>query len=141
MSTPFQVCVDCDDPHLLARFWAEALGYEVEDHADLVARMLEAGAATEADTAVVDGRRVWRDAAACRNTSGDGRPRLLFQRVPEPKTVKNRVHLDLHVGPDRRDAEVERLAAMGARRIGEGSQGPYSWVVMADPEGNELCVA
>jgi hypothetical protein len=141
VSTAFQICVDCDDPHLLARFWAAALAYEVEDHAELVARMLAAGVATEADTAVVGGKRVWRDAAACCDTSGDGRPRLLFQRVPEPKTVKNRVHLDIHVGPDGRDAEVERLAALGARRIGEGQQGPHSWVVMADPEGNELCVA
>ena len=141
MSTPFQIAVDCADPHLLARFWADALGYEVEDHTGIVSQVLAAGLATEADTAVVDGRRVWRDAAACRDASGDGRPRLLFQRVPEPKAGKNRLHLDLHVGPERRHAEVERLEARGARRIGEGTQGPNSWVVMADPEGHEFCVA
>ena len=141
MSTPFQIAVDCADPHLLARFWAEALGYELEDHTGIVSQVLAAGLADESDTAVVEGKRVWRDAAACSDTSGDGRPRLLFQRVPEAKQVKNRLHLDLHVGADRRDAEVERIAALGARRIGEGTQGPNSWVVMADPEGNEFCVA
>jgi hypothetical protein len=140
VTTGLQISVDCTDPHLLARFWAAALGYEVEDHADLVERMLQAGHATSDDTVVVDGRLAWREAAACADPSG-GRPRLLFQTVPEPKVVKNRVHLDLHVGPDQRDAEVERLVGLGARRIGEGRQGPQSWVVLADPEGNELCVA
>ena len=62
------------------------------------------------------------------------------QEVPEAKQVKNRVHLDLQVGEDRRDAEVERLVGLGATRIGAGSQGPHHWIVLADPEGNELCV-
>ena len=141
MSTPFQVCIDCADPHRLVRFWAEAMGYEIEDHSEGIARIIEQGWAAEDETVVVDGRRAWRTAAACRDTSGDGRPRLLFQVVPEAKTVKNRVHLDLHVGPERRDAEVERLIGLGAVRLGEGQQGPHSWVVLADPEGNELCVA
>jgi catechol 2,3-dioxygenase-like lactoylglutathione lyase family enzyme len=141
VSTTFQICVDCGDPHRMVRFWAEALGYEIEDHAPLVAQLLEAGAVTEADTLVVDGQRVWRDAAACHDVSGDGRPRLLFQSVPEAKTVKNRLHLDLHVGPEQRDGLVDRLTALGARRIGEGTQGPNSWIVMADPEGHEFCVA
>ena len=140
MSTPFQIAVDCAEPHRLVRFWAEALGYEVEDNSEQVAQMIAAGYATEADTLVVDGRRVWPD-VACRDTSGDGRPRLLFQRVPEPKATKNRIHLDLHVGADRREAEVERLVALGAVRTGEGRQGPHEWVVMADPEGHEFCVA
>ena len=141
MSTPFQVCIDCADPHLLARFWAAALGYEVEDNTALIERVLGASLATEDDTVTIDGRRYWKTAAACIDSSGDGRPRLLFQVVPEAKTVKNRLHVDLHVGEGGQEAAVERLTALGARRIGEGRQGPQSWVVMADPEGNEFCVA
>ena len=141
MSTPFQISVDCAEPHRLAAFWAAALGYEVEDDRESVQKMIAAGFATEADTIVLpDGRRVWPD-VACSDRSGDGRPRLLFQTVPEPKTVKNRLHLDLHVGPERRDAMVERLVGLGASRIGSGQQGPHSWIVLADPEGHEFCVA
>jgi predicted enzyme related to lactoylglutathione lyase len=65
---------------------------------------------------------------------------VLFQRVPEPKTVKNRVHLDVRVGRDRVDEEVARLTARGATVLHHGQQGPYSWVTIADPEGNELCL-
>ena len=125
MSTRIQVAVDCAEPHRLASFWAAALGYEVEDHSSIVAQMLEQGHATEDDTTTVDGRLAWRGAAACWDPSGGG-PRLLFQEVPEPKSVKNRVHLDLHVGADRRDAEVERLVGLGATRVGVRSQGPQS---------------
>jgi hypothetical protein len=63
---------------------------------------------------------------------------LLFGEVTEDKTVKNRVHLDLR--PDDRDAEVARLEGMGAQRIDIGQTGEETWVVLADPEGNELCV-
>lgn len=141
MSNGFQICVDCVDAHRLAAFWADALGYEVEDHTDSVREMIAAGYATEGDTIVLaDGRRVW-PAAACADRSGDGRPRLLFQPVPEAKVAKNRVHLDVQVGPEARDATVERLVTNGATRIGAGTQGPHSWVVLVDPEGNEFCVA
>ena len=67
----------------------------------------------------------------------DQLPGLLFVRVPEPKTVKNRLHLDFR--PDDQDAEVERLLALGATRADVG-QGEQSWVVLGDPEGNEFCV-
>ena len=60
--------------------------------------------------------------------------------MPEPKTVKDRIHLDVQVGAERRDAEVERLVALGATWLWEASQGPHSWVTLADPEGNEFCV-
>jgi hypothetical protein len=66
---------------------------------------------------------------------------VLFQVVPEPKTVKNRVHLDLHVGAERRAEVVDRLLAAGGQVLWEGQQGPNTWVTMADPEGNEFCVA
>jgi hypothetical protein len=134
-----QVAVDCRDPHALVRFWAEVLGLEIEDHSDQIAQLLAAGIATEADTIVLDGRRAWATAAACRHPDG-ALPRLLFQQVPEPKTVKNRWHLDVHVG-EGRDAEVERLCALGATRLWDGQQGPHSWVTLADPEGNEFCVS
>jgi len=67
----------------------------------------------------------------------DRLPGLLFVPVAEPKTIKNRLHLDFR--PDDRDAEVERLLALGARSVDVG-QGERSWVVLADPEGNEFCV-
>ena len=141
MSRRVQIAVDCADPHRLNDFWAAAMGYEVEaDHGERIEQMIAAGYATEDDATVHNGNRVWRTAAACSDPEGRG-PRLLFQQVPEAKAVKNRVHLDLHVGQDRRDAEVERLVGLGATRLWEGSQGPMSWVTMADPEGNEFCVA
>ena len=70
-----------------------------------------------------------------------GRPRVLFQHVPEPKTVKNRVHLDVRVGTERREAEVARLLGLGATELWRASQGPYEWVTLADPAGNEFCVS
>jgi hypothetical protein len=139
MPPAFQIAIDCTDPHALVRFWAAAMDLGIEDHEPLVRRMLEAGYATVDETLEVDGRLAWTTAAACR--SEDGRTRLLFQTVPEPKTVKNRVHLDLHVGPDDRDDEVERLIGLGATRLWDGQQGPHRWVTLADPEGNEFCVA
>jgi hypothetical protein len=65
---------------------------------------------------------------------------VLFQEVPEAKTVKNRLHLDVRVGPDRREAEVDRLVGLGATELWRGAQGPYAWATLADPEGNEFCV-
>ena len=62
------------------------------------------------------------------------------QRLPETKTIKNRVHLDLTTGADDRDAEIERLLRLGARRVNIGQTGEESWTVLADPEGNEFCV-
>jgi hypothetical protein len=135
-----QIAVDCERPHDLVRFWSEALGLEVEDHSAQIEQLLAAGDATLDDTVERDGRRAWATAAACRDPLGS-LPRLLFQQVPEPKIVKNRWHLDVHVEPERRDAEVQRLVALGATRLWDGRQGPHSWVTLADPEGNEFCVA
>ena len=140
MTTGFQVVVDCVDPHALVRFWVAVLGYEREHHDEQIRQLLDAGVATDDDVTTIDGELAWRTAAACRDPEGR-LPRLLFQTVPESKTVKNRVHLDVFVGDDRRDAEVERLTALGATKLWDGQQGPYAWVTMADPEGNEFCVA
>jgi len=138
----FQVAVDATDPHRLNRFWAAAVGYEMEDHHDQVNELIAAGVVTADDAVEIDGRLAWRTAAACRDAAGHG-PRLLFQQVPESKTVKNRVHLDLQRGldTDAREAEVERLVGLGATRLWVGQQGPHTWVTLADPEGNEFCVS
>ncbi len=62
--------------------------------------------------------------------------------MPEPKTVKDRIHLDLHLqGGDDRAEVVERLLGMGATKLWDGRQGPQTWVTLADPEGNEFCVS
>ena len=66
--------------------------------------------------------------------------RLILLRVPEPKAAKNRVHLDLTPGPDGQDAEVQRVLALGARRIDVGQPADADFVVLADPEGNEFCI-
>jgi hypothetical protein len=142
MNRTLQIAIDCADPHRLAAFWAEVLGYEVEDHHEVVEAMLAAGhAEAERDAVERDGRLAWRTAAACRDPDG-ALPRLLFQQVPEPKATKNRVHLDIGVAAeDGREAEIERLVALGAHRLWDGRQGPHTWVTLADPEGNEFCVA
>ena len=147
MATKLQVTFDCDDPHRLARFWAEALGYEKENHVEFVRELLDAGEIPESATNVVDGgiqfvdvstcRRV--GVSACRDPEGAG-SRLFFQKVPEGKTAKNRVHLDLHVGADRHEGEAERLEALGAQKLWfSDDRGGPCWT-MADVEGNEFCV-
>ena len=141
MAFDFQVAIDSSAPHELADWWAEALGWQVEAQDEsFIRRMIEEGHATDEQTVRHRGALVWRTGSAI-NSPDPGRPRVLFQEVPEPKTVKNRVHLDVRVGADRRDAEVARLAALGATELWRASQGPYEWVTMADPEGNEFCVS
>jgi hypothetical protein len=140
----FQVAVDCRDPHVLADWWAETLGWDVEPQDEqFIRRMIGEGHATEADTTTHGGRLVWKDGAAISHPDGLGAaPRVLFQRVPEPKTVKNRVHLDLRVGREEAASDVVgRLTEAGATFLHEGRQGPHSWVTLTDPEGNEFCVS
>lgn len=107
-----QVIVDAIEPATLAHWWAEALGWVVVSP-------------------------VGDDEPEIRS-SPDSLPGLLFVRVPEAKTLKNRLHLDFR--PDDQDAEVERLLALGATRSDVGQTSDVSWVVLADPEGNEFCV-
>ena len=141
MAHDVQIAVDCARPHELADWWAEALGWEVEPQDEaFIRRMVAEGHASEEHTVRHRGALRWRSATALRSPD-PGRPRVLFQAVPEPKTGKNRLHLDVHVGPERREAEVDRLLAMGATELWRKSQGTYSWVTLADPEGNEFCVA
>jgi hypothetical protein len=135
-----QIALDCADPHAQARFWAAALGYDVQDVEDLVRRMLDAGYAKQDDVATVEGKLSWKDASAAQDPTG-ARPRWFFQRVPEGKAAKNRMHVDLQVGEQARAGEVERLLALGATKLYDGQLGPQTWVTMADPEGNEFCVS
>lgn len=105
-----QVVVDAQDPARLARWWAEALGYQIVNEAP--------------------------DEVEIRRTP-DEMPGLLFTPVRDVKRVKNRLHIDLR--PEDQEAEVERLVDMGARPVDVG-QRDVGWVVLADPEGNEFCV-
>jgi hypothetical protein len=146
MSDPigFQVTFDAVDPHAQARFWAAALGYEVELHDDFIRAQLDAGVPEDL-VIEIDGHLYWRTATAIRPPGASdeearrGR-RLLFQAVPEPKPAKNRVHLDLNVGKDRLEQEVERLEALGATVLYHHDEADGRWTTMTDPEGNELCV-
>ena len=107
--------IDADEPGRLAEFWIAALDWHLVhqgDHQALIAPVLDRA---EAPGAVA----------------------VLFQRNPDAKSVKNRWHFDLV--PEDQEEEVRRLERLGARRVDIG-QGDVSWVVMSDPEGNELCV-
>ncbi|MFI1283819.1 VOC family protein [Streptomyces sp. NPDC020858] len=143
MAYTFQVTIDSADPHPLADWWADALGWEVEPSDEPFIRgLIEAGHATADDTTTHRGILVWKAGAAIRHPDGlEGSPRILFQLVLDPKTVKNRVHLDVRTGSDDPQALVERLIAKGAKHLHEGSQGPSTWTTLADPQGNELCVS
>ncbi|MDH6217654.1 VOC family protein [Streptomyces pseudovenezuelae] len=144
----WKLVIDSGDPHAQADFWAAALHYSVEDNSALVERLLEVGALPKEATVEHLGRAAFRDLIAVRHPAdpfdagsgtGLGR-RLLFQRVPEAKSGKNRLHLDLHPGPELRDGEVERLEGLGASVLRRVKEAGGEWVVMADPEGNEFCV-
>jgi hypothetical protein len=148
MPLDFKIVIDSADPHAEAAFWAAALGYAVEDNSVLIERLLGAGAIQPDAVLTVHDRPAFRTLQAVRHPDdpvqegtgiGLGR-RLLFQQVPEPKTVKNRLHLDLHAGPDHRDAEVDRLQGLGAVVLRTVKEPGTHHVVMADPEGNEFCV-
>ena len=107
------IVVNTHDLPGLARFWAEALGWQV---------------LSEREREIVIGPDENAPVGMC------------FMPVTDPKRVKNRLHLDLTTAAGDRDAEIERLLALGARRVDIGQTGQESWVVLADPEGNEFCV-
>ncbi|MET9495418.1 VOC family protein [Streptomyces sp. NPDC006552] len=148
MTFDWKLVVDAGDPHAQAEFWAAALGYAIEDNAALIEQLLGAGAVAPSETVERWGRRAFRDLVAVRHPddavdertgTGLGR-RILFQRVPEPKAGKNRLHIDIHAGPERRDAEAERLAGLGASVTRSVAAAGGQWLLMADPEGNEFCL-
>jgi hypothetical protein len=120
----YTVVVDCHDVAAQARWWAEALDWRTAFEADDEVVIVPPHALDESRTIPLYERG----------------PGLVFVPVPEGKTVKNRLHIDLAPGPDDdQAAEVARLEALGATRVDIG-QGEQPWVVMADPEGNEFCV-
>jgi hypothetical protein len=110
-----ELLIDCRDPRALAAWWCDVLGYRIEDE-------------DEDDGAI-----------AILGGPGSG-PVLVFQPVPEEKTVKNRLHLDLNATDQDQAAELERLLGLGARQVDVGQRGDESWHVLADPEGNEFCL-
>jgi predicted enzyme related to lactoylglutathione lyase len=107
----YTVVIDSEDPAVLARFWAEVLDWKIVYE--------------QPDEVVIA-------------QAEDTYPGLVFGSVPERKQVKNRLHIDL--APEDRDAEVERVVALGATRADIGQNDEVTWVVLADPEGNEFCV-
>jgi predicted enzyme related to lactoylglutathione lyase len=108
--------VDAHDCERLARFWSAALGWRITVETDEEWAIEPPAGSPEADVA----------------------PDILFVRVPDEKTVKNRLHLDLR--PVDQQAQVQRLVDLGAHRVDIGQPEDVSWVVMRDPEGNEFCV-
>jgi hypothetical protein len=143
MAVGVQVVIDCVDPATLAPFWAEALGYRRQAPPpgfDTWEGWLRQMGVPEAD---------WNAFDAVVDPEGVG-PRLFFQRVPEPKVGKTRVHLDLNVGGgpgtpiDERkaavDAAAERLVALGAERVRSYEERGEYWVAMRDPQGTEFDV-
>jgi len=144
MATSIQLVFDTADPGREAEFWAAALHYELQpppgDYATWD-EFLRAEHVPESE---------WNDSSAIVDPEGKG-PRMYFQKVPEGKTAKNRLHMDLNVGGGRAtsleerikrvDAEVARLKALGASdHRGSGSEPGGYWVRMNDPEGNEFCI-
>jgi predicted enzyme related to lactoylglutathione lyase len=109
-----EINIDCANTERVAQFWADVLGWQLRRKDDFL-WMSESGDPT------------------------DGGLILVFVKVPEPKTVKNRVHIDISPSGSGQAEETERLIALGARRVDIG-QGDVPWVVLADPEGNEFCL-
>ena len=142
MAYGLQVTFDAADPDRLAHFWADALGYVVQPPP----KGHESWPDFLASIGVPESE--WDKASAIVDPDGKG-PRVFFQRVPEGKSAKNRVHLDVSVGADlegdeRRatvEREVARLVDLGATELGPKEQHGEVWVVLQDPEGNEVCVA
>jgi predicted enzyme related to lactoylglutathione lyase len=107
------IVIDTHDLPGLARFWVQALGWKILSERE---REIVIGPAEDAPVG------------------------MCFMPVTGPKTVKNQVHLDLTSSAADRDQEIDRLIALGARRVDIGQTGAESWTVLADPEGNEFCV-
>lgn len=112
------ITFDCANALTLAEFWSAALGRPIDPGEPAPSPFFARLAPGEGDNAG---------------------PVMMFIQVPEPKSVKNRTHLDL--GTDDRDAEIKRLLALGATRIHDKEEWGIQWTTLADPEGNEFCIA
>jgi catechol 2,3-dioxygenase-like lactoylglutathione lyase family enzyme len=134
------IVFDCVNPRELSHFWSDVLGYPRAEYPPELVEMVLSGGGTQED---LDARSIAED------PTGEG-PRLFFQRVPEGKSVKNRVHLDVNAAPGRHasreeiEAEKDRLVTLGASVVHFADQtwGPIAepHYVMRDPEGNEFCI-
>ena len=109
------IVFDCDDVLAVAGFWSTALGRPVDP----------------------DGSEYFASIGVADEGAGE---RWFFAKVPEPRTVKNRVHVDL-TAPGDRETEIDRLVGLGAKRLADKDEYGHEWTVLADPEGNEFCVA
>ena len=135
MAVPFQITIDCVDARTMTAFWSTALGYVEEPP--------PAGYLSWEDFLRASGAPIPPTGSIGAIVDPDGvGPRILFLRVPERKTVKNRVHLDLRAGrsDDEKDTKIAQLTAAGATAIRRVEEHGQWWMVMADPEGNEFCV-
>lgn len=146
MAYDIQICIDCKNAHDQADWWAETLGWPVEEtNQDFIDEMLAKGFASPDDVIDHNGTRMWAAGAAVLQPVPPGSPvtpmRILFQPVPEPKTVKDRIHLDIRLSGEDINATRAALEARGATFLWEASQGPHLWYTMADPEGNEFCIS
>jgi hypothetical protein len=142
MVVSLQIVIDCADPARLAEFWVNALHYQIQNPPtgyQSWEQFLQAQGIPQED---------WNKASAIIDPQGI-KPRIFFQRVPEQKTGKNRVHIDLNqsqpgTAPEERrqlvDTEVERLKSLGANELYRKEELNEYWVTMTDPEGNEFCV-
>lgn len=117
-----ELAIDCADPPALARFWCAVLDYEVQDADEQIV--------TIGSPLLSEGK----------DRPGPVPSTLTFARVPESKSIKNRIHLDVSPTDREQADEVRRLLDLGARRADVGQSGEESWVCLADPEGNEFCV-
>ncbi len=143
MATDIQITFDCADPSALADFWAEVLGYRKEDPP----KGFDSWEAALTAWGVPEDQ--WNSRSALIDPDGI-RPRLFFQQVPEGKTVKNRLHLDIRSAPGLRgddrmaalEAEATRVGGFGATRVERFEPGGMEsgFIVMQDPEGNEFCL-
>ena len=150
MAVTYGITIDCADPDMLGRFWAEALGYRPKPPPDGHATWVDHWRAIGVPEEELGGGDI-SEYDVLEDPDGKG-PRLWFQPVPEGKTVKNRLHLDitasggrsvpLDVRRERVRAESERLVALGATILRELSEPgvDHFGIVLADPEGNEFCV-
>ena len=116
-----ELAIDCADPSDLARFWCSVLDYEVQGEDDEIVTI---GPPT---------------APEGKNRRGPVPPALTFARVPEGKIVKNRLHPDVNPTDRSQDEEIARLVGLGATVVND-NRPEFSWVTLADPEGNEFCV-
>lgn len=123
----YSVVIDTPDPVALSRWWAEAIDWQVVYESAEEVALMPSYIRSEDDARAMEWERI--------------PPGLVFVKVSEPKTLKNRLHIDLapHTSQDR-DAEIERLESLGATRVDVGQGADVSWTVLADPEGNEFCV-